>query len=295
MSKLASAGRHAEPTTARPIADAALRDQVTQLLAGWELEDPNPEHYSRVLQHLASQAADADGRSFATTLTDAPPTRSASSRSHSRSAATDRPVERAVDQLVATGNVGAHPRAPQVAAAGQRQRRRRARRAARPPVQPRRARQSRADGRGEPRRPPPVHVGGRLPGASRCPRQLGESRHSPEADRSSRARRARHRPVHRGAARGRSLVRPAQHAAPDGAVGTDSGGLFRHALDDAPGRSGALRGASPAADHRARARSCDPYRDRRRGSANRAARPGLAAAGLSADLHRQGRGDRAAT
>jgi hypothetical protein len=58
MSKLAAqAGTGSDP--ARPIADAALRDQVTQLLVGWELEDPNPEQYSRVLQHLASQKAEA--------------------------------------------------------------------------------------------------------------------------------------------------------------------------------------------------------------------------------------------
>lgn len=58
MSKLAAqAGRGTD--TARPVADGALRDQVTQLLAGWELEDPNPEQYSRVLQHLATQKAEA--------------------------------------------------------------------------------------------------------------------------------------------------------------------------------------------------------------------------------------------
>jgi hypothetical protein len=60
MSKLASQAG-AGTDAARPVADAALRDQVTQLLAGWELKDPNPEHYSRVLQHLASQKADGEG------------------------------------------------------------------------------------------------------------------------------------------------------------------------------------------------------------------------------------------
>lgn len=53
MSKLASnAGTGTDE--ARPVADSALREQVTQLLSGWNLEDPNPERYSRVLQHLAN-------------------------------------------------------------------------------------------------------------------------------------------------------------------------------------------------------------------------------------------------
>lgn len=40
----------------RPLADGALREQVGRLLAGWHLDDPNPEVYREVLQHLATAA-----------------------------------------------------------------------------------------------------------------------------------------------------------------------------------------------------------------------------------------------
>ncbi len=55
LSKLAA---HAEfgDERARPIADAALREQVGQLVSGWQLDDPNPDAYSKVLQHLATTA-----------------------------------------------------------------------------------------------------------------------------------------------------------------------------------------------------------------------------------------------
>jgi hypothetical protein len=55
LSKLAV---HAEQGTAeaRPLADAALRDQVERLLSGWNLEDPNPGGYGAAL-HRMSQAA----------------------------------------------------------------------------------------------------------------------------------------------------------------------------------------------------------------------------------------------
>jgi hypothetical protein len=57
MSKLAQqAGSGSD--NARPVADVALRDQVTQLLSGWQLKDPNPERYSRVLERLAHQTSD---------------------------------------------------------------------------------------------------------------------------------------------------------------------------------------------------------------------------------------------
>ena len=55
LSKLAS---HAElgSEEARPLADAALREQVGRLLSGWQLIDPNPESYRRVLQRVTRQA-----------------------------------------------------------------------------------------------------------------------------------------------------------------------------------------------------------------------------------------------
>ncbi len=40
----------------RPLADEALREQVGSLLTGWELADPNPDGYGKVLQHLARKA-----------------------------------------------------------------------------------------------------------------------------------------------------------------------------------------------------------------------------------------------
>lgn len=53
LSKLAS---HAEHGSAhgRPRAEAEFRDQVARLTSDWDLADPNPEHYSHVLQHIAS-------------------------------------------------------------------------------------------------------------------------------------------------------------------------------------------------------------------------------------------------
>ena len=52
LSKLAT---HAEIGTeiSRPRADTELREQVGRLLEDWRLEDPNPEAYGRVLEHLA--------------------------------------------------------------------------------------------------------------------------------------------------------------------------------------------------------------------------------------------------
>ena len=53
LSKLAT---HAEfgGEHARPLADGALREQVDRLLSGWQLDDPNPETYGKVLHHLAT-------------------------------------------------------------------------------------------------------------------------------------------------------------------------------------------------------------------------------------------------
>ena len=55
LSKLAA---HAEQGTAevRPLADAALREQVQQLLTGWQLEDPNPGAYGTALQRMSRAA-----------------------------------------------------------------------------------------------------------------------------------------------------------------------------------------------------------------------------------------------
>ena len=63
LSKLAT---HAEAggKQSGPLADGALREQVERLLSGWQLEDPNPEAYGHVLEHLATRGpvdADANG------------------------------------------------------------------------------------------------------------------------------------------------------------------------------------------------------------------------------------------
>ena len=56
LSKLAV---HAElgQEQVRPLADRALREQVERLLSGWEIEDPNPGAYRKVLHHLASRSS----------------------------------------------------------------------------------------------------------------------------------------------------------------------------------------------------------------------------------------------
>jgi hypothetical protein len=58
FSKLAA---HAElgSEQARPAADSALREQVGQLLDGWQLTDPNPDDYGKLLQHLATTTTGA--------------------------------------------------------------------------------------------------------------------------------------------------------------------------------------------------------------------------------------------
>lgn len=58
LSKLATHAQHGAEGV-RPQADAALRDQVTQLLTGWQLVDPNPDSYALALQGIATDAGDA--------------------------------------------------------------------------------------------------------------------------------------------------------------------------------------------------------------------------------------------
>jgi hypothetical protein len=53
LSKLAIHAEAGQPHI-RPLADTALREQVDRLLAGWKLDDPNPDAYRRVLHHLAT-------------------------------------------------------------------------------------------------------------------------------------------------------------------------------------------------------------------------------------------------
>ena len=62
LSKLAT---QAESGTelSRPRADTELREQVGRLLEDWRLEDPNPEAYGRVLEHLAVSSQSEPSRS----------------------------------------------------------------------------------------------------------------------------------------------------------------------------------------------------------------------------------------
>jgi hypothetical protein len=55
LNKLAAHAEGGLPP-ARPIADEGLRDQVKRLLAGWELDDPNPGAYGAALQRIAQSA-----------------------------------------------------------------------------------------------------------------------------------------------------------------------------------------------------------------------------------------------
>lgn len=57
LGKLARQAEHG-PLPVRPAADAALREQVRQLVSGWKLADPNPAAYSKALTHLSQTALD---------------------------------------------------------------------------------------------------------------------------------------------------------------------------------------------------------------------------------------------
>jgi hypothetical protein len=99
LSKLAL---HAElgSDLARPRADAELREQVSRLLENWELQDPNPESYGRVLQHLATST---QHRSLASAVTEAPqPVRLI--QMSLESGAFGPLVEKALDDLVQAGH-----------------------------------------------------------------------------------------------------------------------------------------------------------------------------------------------
>jgi hypothetical protein len=58
LSKLATHAERGSDLT-RPRADNELREQVGRLLEDWRLEDPNPEAYGRVLEHLATSPTEA--------------------------------------------------------------------------------------------------------------------------------------------------------------------------------------------------------------------------------------------
>jgi hypothetical protein len=99
LSKLAA---HAELGTerARPMADAALREQVGRLLSGWQLTDPNPEVYGKLLQRLTTQAPDESQAQDGLDTSDHPHPLRVAQMSLEISAAgplVDRAIDRAVD------------------------------------------------------------------------------------------------------------------------------------------------------------------------------------------------------
>jgi hypothetical protein len=57
LTKLATHAERGSDYT-RPRADIELREQVGRLLEDWRLEDPNPEAYGRVLEHLATAGSE---------------------------------------------------------------------------------------------------------------------------------------------------------------------------------------------------------------------------------------------
>ena len=58
LTKLAAHAQRGSDLT-RPRAETELREQIDRLLEDWQLEDPNPEAYGRVLQHLAESRTDS--------------------------------------------------------------------------------------------------------------------------------------------------------------------------------------------------------------------------------------------
>ena len=104
LSKLAA---HAETGSdlARPRADAELREQVSRLIDDWRLEDPNPEAYGKVLQHLATSTVAELPRTGTPVAAHPEPLRIVQM---SLEAGAYGPLaEKAVDEIVATGHVSA--------------------------------------------------------------------------------------------------------------------------------------------------------------------------------------------
>jgi hypothetical protein len=104
LSKLAM---HAERGTAeaRPRASVELREQVTRLLEDWRLEDPNPEAYGQVLQHMSTSSYQ-DRSAISKEMAERPdPLRLVQIALESN--ATGPLADKALDEIVTTGQVGA--------------------------------------------------------------------------------------------------------------------------------------------------------------------------------------------
>jgi hypothetical protein len=105
LSKLAA---HAElgSDQARPAADIAIREQVGQLLNGWQLANPNPDSYGKLLQHLATTSKGTTPETGAATVEHRPdPIRMV--QISLESGDTGPMIARAVDLAIAQGLVPA--------------------------------------------------------------------------------------------------------------------------------------------------------------------------------------------
>lgn len=90
---------------ARPLAESALREQVGLLQANWTLADPNPEAYTRVLQHMATTTSADDASADNGIAGEIEPTHLL--QMSLESGAVGPVVARAVDRTVAAGQVSA--------------------------------------------------------------------------------------------------------------------------------------------------------------------------------------------
>ena len=105
LSKLAAHAELGNEQT-RPAADVALREQVGQLLNGWELADPNPDGYGKLLQHLATTSKSAKPETAAATAEHRPEAIRMVQISL-ESGDTGPMIARAVDRAIAQGQVPA--------------------------------------------------------------------------------------------------------------------------------------------------------------------------------------------
>lgn len=104
LAKLAAHAEHGDAQV-RPAADEALREQVGRLIAGWELADPNPEDYSRTLQHLAETSRRPSGTPVGDDIERYDPVRLV--QMALELGATGPRLSVAVEQIVRDGRVGA--------------------------------------------------------------------------------------------------------------------------------------------------------------------------------------------
>lgn len=88
------------PGPARELADVALREQVDRLLSGWELPDPIPAEYGRLLQHVATEASTVASRNSAKDADERDPVRMVQMSLEVNTAGIllDRTIDRAVDE-----------------------------------------------------------------------------------------------------------------------------------------------------------------------------------------------------